>query len=275
MIKKFKESFSINLRTLIARAYVRIVATHREGSWIFLNGLTGIISLASYVYLYRNLGAKKIYEGFVIIGSFILAFWINVLWSIASQLYWEKLSGNLRYFIIAPCSKMAILIGMSFGGIYMILLRSSFVLFLAFFVFKTPLKYFNPLLIFLTFFITLFGLYGLGMAFSSLYLLWGREAWHLSSLFQEPIYAFSGLYYPIRVLPIFIVIIFSLIPLTLGLDAMRQCFYGKEAEGLLNVYLELIILTFLSIIFIFLSYLSLKKMEEVARKKGTLIERWQ
>ncbi|MEN3045726.1 MAG: ABC transporter permease [Candidatus Hydrothermales bacterium] len=274
-MRKFKESLELNLRSLIARAYVRIVATHREGSFIFLNGLTGIISLASYIYLYRTLGAKKVYEGFVIIGSFILAFWLNVLWSIASQLYWEKLSGNLRYFIIAPCSKIAILIGMSIGGIYMILIRSSLVLFLAFFVFKAPIKYFNPLLIFLAFFITLFGLYGLGMAFSSLYLIWGREAWHLSELLQEPVYAFSGLYYPIKVLPIFIAIVSSLLPLTLGLDAIRQGFFGEEAQGFLNIYVELIILTFLAIIFIFMSYFFLKKMEEIAREKGTLIERWQ
>ncbi len=274
-MKSFKESISINIRAILARAYVRIVATHREGSWIFLYGLTGLIGVASYIFLYRNLGAKKVFEGFVIIGGFVLSFWMNVLWSIASQLYWEKLSGNLRYFMIAPCSKMSILIGMSIGGIYMILFRSLFILFTAFIIFKTPLTLSNPFLVILTFFITLFGLYGLGMAFSSLYLLWGREAWHLSRLFEEPVYAISGLYYPIRVLPIFIVFIGSLIPLTLGLDAMRQAFFGKEAEGILNIYIEILILTILSIIFILLSYYALTKMENIARKWGTLIERWQ
>ena len=44
-------------------------------------------------------------------------------------------------------------------------------------------------------------LYGLGMVFSSAFLLWGREAWHMVNLLQEPIYMLSGMNYPLHTLP--------------------------------------------------------------------------
>mgnify|MGYP006173674971 CR=1 FL=1 len=45
------------------------------------------------------------------------AFWMNVLWSMSSQLYWEKEQGNLSLYIMSPSSMMAILLGMAVGGI--------------------------------------------------------------------------------------------------------------------------------------------------------------
>ena len=35
------------------------------------------------------------------------------------------------------------------------------------------------------------------MMFASLFLLWGREAWHLVNLLQEPIYLMSGTNFPL------------------------------------------------------------------------------
>jgi ABC-2 type transport system permease protein len=170
---------------------------------------------------------------------------------------------------------MSILLGMSIGGIYMIIYRAFFVLITAFLIFKVPFTFVNPFYAVLSFFITLFALYGLGMAFSSLYLLWGREAWHLSNLFQEPVYAVSGLYFPVRTLGFWIAFFASIIPLTLGLDSMRQAFFGEKARGFLPIEMEVFILVFLSIIFLFLAWFSLKKMEILARREGTLVERWQ
>ena len=49
-------------------------------------------------------------------GGAMTAFWINVLWSMSAQLYWEKENGNLALYIMAPSSMMAILLGMALGG---------------------------------------------------------------------------------------------------------------------------------------------------------------
>ena len=57
------------------------------------------------------IGAPEEYVGFVVVGGAMTAFWLNVLWSMSSQLYWEKEQGNLALYIIAPNSMMAILLG--------------------------------------------------------------------------------------------------------------------------------------------------------------------
>ena len=49
----------------------------------------------------------------------------------------------------------------------------------------------------LVFFLTLAALYGLGMVMASLFLMWGREAWHLTQLITEPVYFVSGLNFPV------------------------------------------------------------------------------
>ena len=50
------------------------------------------------------------------------------------------------------------------------------------------------------FFLTLAALYGLGMVLASLFLMWGREAWHLTQLLAEPVYFVSGLNFPVAAL---------------------------------------------------------------------------
>ena len=47
------------------------------------------------------------------------------------------------------------------------------------------------------FVLTLSALYGLGMMLASLFLLWGREAFHLTQLVIEPVYFVSGLNFPV------------------------------------------------------------------------------
>jgi ABC-2 type transport system permease protein len=128
----------------------------------------------------------------------------------------------------------------------------------------------------LIFFLTQVSLYGLGMMFSSLFMLFGREAWHTTNLFQEPIYLLSGFYFPIKSLGLTIGLVASFIPLTLGLDGMRQlAFKGGKEFGFLNVNLEIGALFILSIVFLIASHYALKYMENMGKKEGRLTLRWQ
>ena len=52
------------------------------------------------------------------------AFWMNIMWSMSSQLYWEKEQGNLALYIMAPNSMMAVLLGMAVGGMLATFLRA-------------------------------------------------------------------------------------------------------------------------------------------------------
>ena len=104
------------LKTIIARAYPRIIGQQREVSWLVFDVVMPMLAVIAYVLVYRALNAPEEYIGFVVMGGAMTAFWMNILWSMSSQLYWEKETGNLALYIMAPNSMMAVLLGMALGG---------------------------------------------------------------------------------------------------------------------------------------------------------------
>lgn len=273
--RKLLARLELNLRAMVARAYVRWHASLREPSFVLMESLFAVLNVAAYVYLYRALKAPPEFVGFVILGASMTAYWLNVLWSMASQFYWEKMSGQLTYYMIIPASRMALLLGMALGGIIYTSVRAITIFVVGLVIFRIPFPLKQPMALLGMFALTMMALYGLGMLFSSLYLMWGREAWHLSNMFQEPIYLVSGFYFPVRALGFYISALASLIPATLGLDAFRQLTYGEMAQGLLPVSLEAIILCILAVVFLYLADRFLAKMETLGKSYGTLTLRGQ
>ena len=151
------------------------------------------------------------------------AFWLNVVWMMAAQLYWEKDQGNLELYFAAPMNVMSVLFGMAVGGLVMSSHPGG----------GRPGRRHARLsasrfsvdqwgLLIAVFILTLAALYGLGMMLASLFLMWGREACHMTQLMQR-----AGLLrvrpeLPGRPLGFLGALAIALIPLAVGLDAMRQ-----------------------------------------------------
>ncbi len=228
-----------------------MVGQQRERSWLFFDVFLSILAISAYVFVYRAIGAPEEYVGFVVVGGAMTAFWLNVLWSMSSQLYWEKESGNLALYIMAPSSMMAILLGMALGGIIATALRAGAILLVGSLIFHVQYAVGDLPALVAVFILTLAALYGLGMMSASLFLLWGREAWHLANLAQEPIYLLSGFYFPVKNLGFWVAVGASIIPLTLGLDAMRQLLFPSGAAlGFLSVPVEVGALAVLCVLFL-------------------------
>src|SRR6187401_3705699 len=113
------------VRTVAARAYPRLVGQQREPAGAFLDVFLPLLGLSAYVFVYRAIDAPEAFVGFVILGGAMTAFWLNVLWSMSNQLFWEKETGNLALYIMAPNSLMAILLGMAIGGLVSTTLRAA------------------------------------------------------------------------------------------------------------------------------------------------------
>ncbi len=263
------------IKTVLARAYPRIVAQHRrEVGWLFFEVFLPMVGVSAYVFVYRAIQAPEEYVGFVVMGGAMTAFWMNVLWSMSSQFFWEKETGNLALYTIAPTSLMAILIGMALGGLTATILRALAIILLGTLFFKVQFAVGSFALLFGTFIITMVALYGMGMMTSSLFLLLNREAYHLSNLAQEPIYLISGFYFPISSFNFWLALGASIIPLTLGLDAMRQLVFPVSASlGFLSVPLELGILFALAVLFLIGGRWLLAYMERLAIRDGRLTDR--
>ncbi|MGB9673837.1 MAG: ABC transporter permease [Anaerolineales bacterium] len=261
------------IKTVIARAYPRVIGQQREKSWMFFDIFLPLLGLSAYIFVYRAIKAPEEFVGFVVIGGAMTAFWMNVLWSMSSQLYWEKEQGNLALYIIAPAPLMAILLGMALGGMVATLLRAAVIILIGSWLFHVQFMVTQMGMLILVFLVTMVALYGLGMMSSSLYLLLSREAWHISNLAQEPIYLLSGFYFPVKNLGFWVALSASIIPLTLGLDAMRQLAFPSTASfGFLDVRVERWGLIFLSIVFLGLARYLLAYMEKLAIREGRLTE---
>ena len=249
----------------------------REPSWVLFEILLPFLSTAAFVFVYRAIGAPQAYVGFVVLGGALTAFWLNVIWMMANQLWWEKSQGNLELYFAAPMHFMSILFGMALGGMFMSSTRAITVLLIAGTIFGVTFSVDQWALLISVFVLTLGALYGLGMVLASLFLVWGREAWHLGQMLTEPVYFVSGLNFPVARLGFLGALSVAFIPLATGLDAMRQLVFADAAfpVGTPAPLVEVGILGVMTVVSIAGARWMLIAMERRARRDGRLSVRWQ
>jgi ABC-2 type transport system permease protein len=214
----------------------------------------------------------------VVLGAAMTTFWLNVLWSLGAQLYWERDSGNLELYIAAPAPMMGILAGMAVGGLLTTFVRAAAIFAAGVLLFGVTFQLDRWPLLLVVFALTMIALYGLGMMFASVFLLFGREAWHTVNLLQEPVYLLTGMSFPLSAMKKLagaaVPGVAMIIPLTAGIDAMRQLLF-PSVEGFLDVGWEVAILAVLGVVFVGLAKWCLDHMEARARRDGTLGVKWQ
>jgi ABC-2 type transport system permease protein len=272
-----RQALLTDLRTVVGRAYPRVRGMAREPSWILFEILLPFLATSAFVFVYRALQAPPEYVGFVVLGGAMTAFWLNVIWMMAQQLWWEKSQGNLELYFAAPMDFMAVLLGMAIGGLVMSSTRAVVVLVIATTLYGVSFAVDQWLLLLAVFGLTLAALYGLGMVLASLFLMWGREAWHLTQLLQEPVYFVSGLNFPVGRLGVLGALSVSLLPLAVGLDAMRQLAFADSPYpvGTPPPEIEVLILLAMTAVFIGIARWTLRVLERRARSAGRLSIRWQ
>jgi ABC-2 type transport system permease protein len=266
-----------DLRSIRGRAYPRWRGLFREKSWVLFEILLPFLGTSAFVFVYRAIQAPVEYVGFVVLGGAMTAFWLNVIWMMANQLYWEKTQGNLELYFASPMHFMSILFGMALGGIFMSSSRAIVVISVAGLLYGVQFNVEQWAALLTVFFLTLAALYGLGMVLASLFLVWGREAWHMGQLLTEPVYFISGLNFPVASLGMLGSLSVALIPLATGLDAMRQLAFAGAAfpTGTPSPLVEIGILVIMSIGSILAARWMLLAMERRARRDGRLSVRWQ
>lgn len=261
------------VRTMKGRAYVRIMSVYGEPLWIAVDVGFPFFSSLALALLYESAGMKSI-VGFAILGGIMVSFWGNVLWSMASGFNWDKQVGLFEIYLSSPASLTAILIGMSLGGIVNTIPSSFFIAVIGWLIFSPPIQP-NWLAVAVTFFLTLAGLYAMGMTLSSLYLAYGREAESLNEALHEPISMLSGVYFPsvgqFSPFPFVIQALASLIPLTLGMYSLRaSLFFGADITSL---WPYLALLAAMAVILIIATKKAFKILEERGRRTGSLTVR--
>src|SRR4029453_7253541 len=133
-----------------------------------------VLAVAAFAYAYQSMNAPQAYTGFVVLGAAMTTFWLNVLWGMGAQLYWERDSGNLELYVMSPAPMMGILTGMALGGLTPTLVRATAITVTGVLLFDVPLQPTSWWLLAGVFVLTPAALYGLGVVFVWLFLPWGR-----------------------------------------------------------------------------------------------------
>jgi len=118
-----------------------------------------------------------------------------------------------------------------------------------------------------------FAFAAVGMALTTYLTSW--QDFEKITLVQVPLFLFSATFFPISALGAFGSIAAAVLPLTLGVDALRQVLLGPAARGLLPLGVEMAILAVLSAVFLVLARLALAHLETLAKREGRLTQRWQ
>ena len=107
-------------------------------------------------------------------------------------------------------------------------------------------------------------------------MVFGRGGWRGAEILQEPVYLLSGFYFPLQRFGFAVSAIASLIPVAIGLDAIRQlAIPGGAGLGIFSVNIELLFLLLLVVLFAVIARRALATMEALGKKEGRLSLRWQ
>ena len=263
-----KAQTSLWLRTAYARMWVRTKSIYGEPLWVVVTVGFPLFSSMALSLLYLSSGVSR-FIGFAILGGVMISFWGNVLWSMASQFMWDKQAGLFEIYITSPAPISAILVGMSLGGIIGTAPSAALVALLGWVFFAPPISPSWPAVV-MVFSLTLASLYAMGMALSSLYLVYGREADSINEALHEPVSYLSGVYFPQSVpqFPFAVQIAASLIPLTIGMNGLRKALFLNA--GVTEIWPELVILSLMAGVLLFASQKALKILEERGRRAGTI-----
>lgn len=172
---------------------------------------------------------------------------------------WDKQFGFLKEIMIAPVSRLSLMLGRTAGGVSAVLIQGIFILFVSLFLgFTIPGVV--PLLLSLVFMVFISVTFiSLGLIFATK--MKDMEGFSLIMNFVTfPLFFLSGALYPIESLPEFIRFVSYIDPLTYGIDGMRGLLIGTSTFPIIT---DLAAIAGFSIFMLFLGAWLFEKSEAV------------
>lgn len=267
----WRQAGNLWIRTVYARAWIRLKSIYGEPLWLVVGVVFPLFTSFALAFLYTSSGSAAL-AGFAILGGVMVSFWGNVIWSMAAQFYWDKQEGMFEIYLVSPAPMTGILVGMSIGGFAATGPSALFVAVVGWHYFGSAVNPSWPLLG-ITFLLTISALYALGMLLASLYLVYGRNVEAINDTARDSVSLVSGVYFPTigvgSPFPLALQAAVSLIPLTIGMDAIRRAiFYPSDV---LQISEELVVLAAMSAVLVLLSVRAVRYLRTKGRRDGTLV----
>lgn len=178
------------------------------------------------------------YFDFVAPGIIAMIVLTAVLTGLAASVSVEREHGTLDGILIAPISRLSIIMGKALSQSIRGLIQGALVLLLAIILFGVHING-SLLLVGLILILGIFSFVGLGILVSAS-AAQQESAMQVLSMVQFPMLFLSGVFFPIQQMPVFMQIISKCVPLTYAVEALRKVMI--LGAGIADVGKELIIL---------------------------------
>jgi ABC-2 type transport system permease protein len=216
---------------------------------------------------FQDLTGSTAFTGFLILGQTVYSFFTAMNWTGGMTLERERFYGTFEMILLSPASRVVMVLGEAAWGI----IDSGWVIFLttlvASLLFGLNFNVADPLAVTLSLILTFAAMVSLGLFFSGFYVL-SRSAGPIAHAVQSPIRFFSGVSFPISALPTYLQFVSYALPVTFGMNAVRSSLLASSTLTSLSV--QLIPLVAFTVIFFTLGVWMIRKMEQVAKTRGTL-----
>ncbi len=178
------------------------------------------------------------YFDFVAPGIMAMVVMLSVMTGLPRAISYEKDIGTLDGFLVAPISRLSIILGKVLAQTTRGLVQGIMVMVLAYVLFGVTIHG-SILLVFILLFIGVFSFVGLGILLTSV-ASDEQTAMMMMSTLMFPMMFLSGVFFPIQQMPPIMQGIASILPLTYATGALRKVMV--LGAGLENVWTELVVL---------------------------------
>jgi ABC-2 type transport system permease protein len=173
---------------------------------------------------------------YIVIGNILLLPATNGVSGVSMTISGERDFRTLPYLIASPAARGPLFLGRSLVHIIDGLLSTVAALFLGAFFFHVDLSHANLGLTMLCILLLSFTACGMGLILGSLSLR-TREAWTITSMVVIALYIFSGVNFPVDILPKSLQAISYSLPLTRGIQAARLAMSGGNWSLIQSLFL--------------------------------------
>ena len=261
------KEFSRNLRLYFASAWYSYRALYTWQSFIPYISVKIAFPLAQmllFLFMGRLAGLQD--PLYIVIGNILLLPATNGVSGVSMTISGERDFRTLPYLIASPAPRGPLFLGRSVVHIIDGLLSTLMALLLGAFFFHVDLSQANLPLTILCILLLCFTSSGMGLILGSLSLR-TREAWTITSMVVIALYIFSGVNFPVEVLPGALQAISYSLPLTHGIQAARLAMNGAGWEAVRSLFMSELII---GLIYMGIGYLVFTWFEKLSLVDGQI-----
>ncbi|HIP82305.1 MAG TPA: ABC transporter permease [Desulfocapsa sulfexigens] len=208
------------------------------------------------------------YFSFVLIGIALTDYLTSATNTFATEIRTAQIVGTLESLLVTPTSITTILLSSYFYKLVSTSLRILIYFLVGVFLFGIQLQPVNLFALIITFCLTLLPFFGLGLLSASFILVF-KQGNPIASLLAMSSGLLAGAIYPVAILPNWLKPFSDVLPITHGLEAMRQILLN--GAGLQDINKQLLYLSLLTIVFLTTGLGAIYFGLKIAKKEGSLL----